>query len=146
VTIETIPVDSQGLLDLDFLRRRLPETALLCTMAVNNITGVIAPISAISTLIREDATAAATSSSFGCLWFVDGVAALGKRQLSLTELGVHYACFSGHKVHSPKGIGFIYIRPNAPFSPTIIGGGQERGKRYKFLPNLRFLCPHLLRP
>lgn len=122
VEIESIPVDSNGILDLEFMESRLAQTALICTMAVNNETGVIQPLERISELL-------ATSEGRGCLWFVDGVQALGKVPIRLSELGAHYSCFSGHKLNAPKGIGFLWVHKDAPFTPMIVGGGQERGKR-----------------
>jgi cysteine sulfinate desulfinase/cysteine desulfurase-like protein/rhodanese-related sulfurtransferase len=122
VTLEAIPVDERGLFDHNFISTRLHETALLCTMAVNNETGVIQPLQPLAELLK-------TPAGQGCLWFVDGVQALGKMKLQLDSLGAHYACFSGHKLNAPKGIGFLYIRSGAPFTPLIVGGGQERGMR-----------------
>ncbi len=122
VTLEAIPVDTTGLPDLDFVSERLPQTALICTMAVNNETGVIQPLQKISELL-------ASPAGRGCLWFVDGVQALGKIPFHLSSLGAHYACFSGHKLNAPKGIGFLWVRSDAPYTPMIVGGGQERGKR-----------------
>lgn len=122
VTLEAIPVDPNGLFDFDFVESRLPETALLCTMAVNNETGVIQPLEKIAALLNSTA-------GHDCLWFVDGVQALGKIPLKLSTLGAHYACFSGHKLNAPKGIGFLWVRQDAPYTPMIVGGGQERGKR-----------------
>jgi cysteine sulfinate desulfinase/cysteine desulfurase-like protein/rhodanese-related sulfurtransferase len=122
VSIEAIPVDDKGLADLEFIGERLAQTALICTMAVNNETGVIQPLDKISALLSSPDGAQ-------CLWFVDGVQALGKINLDLKSLGAHYACFSGHKLNAPKGIGFLWVRGDAPYTPMIVGGGQERGKR-----------------
>ena len=63
------------------------------------------------------------------LWLVDGVQALGKMDLQLPARGVDYAVFSGHKLHAPKGIGLLYVRRGAPFTPLVVGGGQEAGLR-----------------
>jgi hypothetical protein len=63
------------------------------------------------------------------LWLVDCVQALGKMELNLGRTRIDYAPFSGHKLYAPKGIGFLYVREGAPFSPLIVGGGQEKGKR-----------------
>lgn len=122
VIIEAIPVDSKGIFDFKFIESRLQETALLCTMAVNNETGVIQPLQPLADLLG-------TQEGSGCLWFIDGVQALGKFPLQLNKLGAHYACFSGHKINAPKGIGFLYVRSGAPYTPLIVGGGQERGMR-----------------
>ena len=60
---------------------------------------------------------------------VDCVQALGKQNLELDNTSIDYAPFSGHKLYGPKGIGFMAIRDSAPFTPLIIGGGQESGYR-----------------
>lgn len=122
VAVEAIPVDEKGIADLEFISGHLPQTALICTMAVNNETGVIQPLEKLSALLK-------TSAGSDCRWFVDGVQALGKIQLNLKTLGAHYACFSGHKLNAPKGIGFLWVRADAPYTAMIVGGGQERGKR-----------------
>jgi cysteine desulfurase len=119
--IEAIPVDSEGQIRLEFLREHLPRTAFLCTMAVNNETGVIQNLAAIESLLHE------TSSQ--ALWLVDCVQALGKIKLQLNSLRINYATFSGHKLYAPKGIGFLYVKKDSPLTPLIAGGGQEKGLR-----------------
>lgn len=84
-------------------------------MAANNETGVISDL---------DGIAAALAGS-PALWMVDGVQALGKLPLRLEERGIDYAPFSGHKLYAPKGIGLLYVREGAPFTPLLAGGGQE---------------------
>jgi cysteine sulfinate desulfinase/cysteine desulfurase-like protein/glyoxylase-like metal-dependent hydrolase (beta-lactamase superfamily II)/rhodanese-related sulfurtransferase len=116
-----LPVDSQGLLKLDILRRELPHAVMLCTMAVNNETGVIQDLAAIESLLHELRS--------NTLWMVDCVQALGKIPLRLSSQRIDYAPFSGHKLYAPKGIGFLYVRKNTPFFPLIVGGGQEKGLR-----------------
>lgn len=122
VEIEAIPVNSNGIFDQRFIAERISETALLCTMAVNNETGVIQPLAPLIEVLGSQA-------GQDCFWFIDGVQALGKVSLDLEKLGAHYACFSGHKLNAPKGIGFLYVRNGAPYTPLIVGGGQERGLR-----------------
>lgn len=117
----SIPVDENGLLDLPFIRKQLPETILLCTMAVNNETGVIQDLKEIDRLLRETKSDA--------LWLADCVQALGKISLGLSNTRIDYAPFSGHKFYAPKGIGFLYVSERAPIFPLMVGGGQERGLR-----------------
>jgi rhodanese-related sulfurtransferase len=62
-------------------------------------------------------------------WMVDCVQALGKLPLDLANTRIDYAPFSGHKLHAPKGIGILYVRDGAPYTPLMIGGGQEGGQR-----------------
>jgi cysteine desulfurase len=119
--IVELPVDSRGQLRLDVLRSELPSAALLCTMAVNNETGVVQDLAAIEGILAEQGSAA--------LWLVDCVQALGKQKLELASRRIDYAAFSGHKLYAPKGIGFLYVRKGAPFTPLIVGGGQEKGQR-----------------
>lgn len=114
-----IPVNLQGLHDLAFLREHAPRAALVCTMAVNNETGVISDLAAISAALEGS----------HALWLVDSVQALGKQALDLANTRIDYASFSGHKLYAPKGIGLLYVRPGAPFTPLMVGGGQESAQR-----------------
>ncbi|MEO7150968.1 MAG: aminotransferase class V-fold PLP-dependent enzyme [Burkholderiaceae bacterium] len=119
--IVALPVDGEGRHDLARLHTLAPETALLCTMAANNETGVISDLAGI-----EQALLTSGSSA---LWLVDGVQALGKLPLKLAATRIDYAPFSGHKLYAPKGIGLLYVRAGAPFTPLMVGGGQEAGDR-----------------
>jgi cysteine sulfinate desulfinase/cysteine desulfurase-like protein/rhodanese-related sulfurtransferase len=119
--LRALPVDSEGQHDLQTLAQWLPDTALLCTMAANNETGVITNLAAI-----EDMLLASNSKA---LWLVDCVQALGKMDLDLQHSRIDYAPFSGHKLYAPKGIGMLYVRRSAPFTPLMAGGGQEGGLR-----------------
>lgn len=117
--IRSLPVDHHGQHDLEVLRRLAPDAALICTMAANNETGTISDL---------DGIAAAMGSS-PALWLVDCVQALGKLQLRLSQTRIDYAPFSGHKLYAPKGIGMLYVRDGAPYTPLLVGGGQEHGLR-----------------
>ena len=119
--ILAIPVDSNGILDLTFIAEHIPNALMICTMAVNNETGVYQDLDAIEQTIRflnPDVS-----------WMVDCVQALGKKQLNLSATTIDYAPFSGHKLYAPKGIGFLYIRAGSAYTPFIAGGGQESGMR-----------------
>ena len=117
--ILAIPVDRNGRHDLDWLRAHAPAAGLVCTMAANNETGVISDLDGIAAILRGSCA----------LWLVDGVQALGKLPLELIERRIDYAPFSGHKFYAPKGIGLLYVRAGAPFTPLLTGGGQEGGLR-----------------
>lgn len=119
--IKAIPVDQMGNLDNDFIAEHVPSALMICTMAVNNETGVFQDLPELDRCIRQH--------NLGVFWMVDCVQALGKRPLILANTSIDYAPFSGHKLYAPKGIGFVYIRDNAPFTPFIAGGGQEGGLR-----------------
>lgn len=116
-----IPVDSEGQLDLEFLAQYAGDADLICTMAVNNETGVIHELKAIERTIRENNPRA--------LWMVDAVQAIGKIDLCVEDSTIDYAAVSGHKLYAPKGIGLLYLREGAPFKPLMAGGGQESGAR-----------------
>ena len=119
--LKAIPVDREGRLDLDFIARHVSDAAMICTMAVNNETGVKQDIKALEEAIR--------ANNASIPWMVDCVQALGKLPLTLDETTIDYAPFSGHKLYGPKGIGFMAVREQAPFTPLLIGGGQESGQR-----------------
>lgn len=95
-----------------------PDTRLIALMAVNNETGIKTDIDGVAAIAREAKIP----------FLVDGVSLLGKEQFTIPE-GVSGMCFSGHKLHAPKGIGFSFIRSNMKLSPLISGGEQEYGKR-----------------
>lgn len=115
LTVLPIPVGCDGRHDLAWLRAHAARAGLVCTMAANNETGVISDL---------DGIAAALAGS-PARWMVDGVQALGKLPLKLEERRIDYAPFSGHKLYAPKGIGLLYVREGAPFTPLLAGGGQE---------------------
>ena len=117
--VQAIPVGPDGRHDLAWLRERAPRAGLACTMAANNETGVISDLDAIAQALADSPA----------LWLVDGVQALGKLPLRLAERRIDYAPFSGHKLYAPKGIGLLYVRDGAPFTPLMAGGGQEGAQR-----------------
>jgi cysteine sulfinate desulfinase/cysteine desulfurase-like protein/rhodanese-related sulfurtransferase len=121
LTLYKLPVDGGGSHDLELLRQVAGSAALICTMAANNETGVVTDLDGIEHIIAETGTAA--------YWMVDCVQALGKLTLDLAVTRIDYAPFSGHKLYAPKGIGMLYVRAGAPFTPLIMGGGQESGQR-----------------
>jgi cysteine sulfinate desulfinase/cysteine desulfurase-like protein/rhodanese-related sulfurtransferase len=121
LTLTTLPVGADGRHDLDALRALLPKTAMLCTMAANNETGVVSDLAAIEVQLEQSASRA--------YWMVDCVQALGKLPLALSRSRIDYAPFSGHKLYAPKGIGMLYVRAGAPFTPLMVGGGQESAQR-----------------
>jgi cysteine sulfinate desulfinase/cysteine desulfurase-like protein/rhodanese-related sulfurtransferase len=121
LTLQALPVDADGRHRLDALRELAPRAGLVCTMAANNETGVISDLAAIEAVLHETASSA--------LWMVDCVQALGKLPLALAHTRIDYAPFSGHKLYAPKGVGMLYVRAGAPWTPLMCGGGQEAGQR-----------------
>lgn len=115
-----VPVDSKGRLDIEYLYNSLSDdTAIVSLMWGNNETGVIFPIEEISSEVK----------SRGILFHTDAVQAAGKIPINVGETGVDMLSLSGHKFHAPKGIGVLYVRKGTKFSPFMIGGHQERGRR-----------------
>ena len=121
LTLRALPVDGEGRHRLDILRQLAPRAAMVCTMAANNETGAISNLAAI-----EKALLVSASKAY---WMVDSVQALGKLPLALESTRIDYAPFSGHKLYAPKGIGILYVRDGAPYTPLMAGGGQENGQR-----------------
>lgn len=117
--VAAIPVGVDGRHDLAWLRERAPRAGLVCTMAANNETGVVSDLDGLADVLAGSPA----------LWLVDGVQALGKLPLRLAERRIDYAPFSGHKLYAPKGIGLLYVREGAPFTPLMAGGGQEAAQR-----------------
>ncbi|HSO67041.1 MAG TPA: cysteine desulfurase NifS, partial [Desulfatirhabdiaceae bacterium] len=118
--VDWVPVDQKGNLDLDFLYDHLTsDTAIVSLMWANNETGVIFPIADISARLRK----------IGIVFHTDAVQAVGKIPIDLSKIGVDMLSLSGHKLHAPKGIGALYVRKGTKFSPFLIGGHQENGRR-----------------
>lgn len=119
--LRALPVDASGRHRLDLLRELAPRAGFVCTMAANNETGVVSDLDGIARVLAETGSPA--------LWMVDCVQALGKLPLALDATRIDYAPFSGHKLYAPKGVGLLYVREGAPWTPLMCGGGQEAGQR-----------------
>jgi cysteine desulfurase len=118
--ITELSVDREGRLDLDELKESLSdETAVVSVMYANNETGVIFPIEKVGEIVKEK----------GISFHTDAVQAAGKIPLNMKKSTIDMLSISGHKLHAPKGIGVLYIRKGTRFSPFIIGGHQEKGRR-----------------
>jgi len=118
--VTELPVDQLGQLDLGELTSALrDDTAVVSIMYANNETGVIFPIQGIGEIVK----------SRDIVFHCDAVQAIGKIPISLDSLSVDFLSVSGHKFHAPKGIGMLYIRKGTRFSPLLIGGHQENGRR-----------------
>jgi len=115
-----VPVDRKGILDLDYLYKNLSEdTAIVSLMWANNESGVIFPIEDIGKVLKEK----------GIVFHTDAVQAVGKIPIDLKNVNVDMLSLSGHKLHGPKGVGALYVRKGTKFSPFLIGGHQEKGRR-----------------
>jgi len=119
-SVSEIPVDSHGLLDIEAMEDAITEhTALVTVMWANNETGVIFPVEEIAAMTKRH----------GALFHTDAVQAVGKVQMNLAESPIDMLSLSGHKFHSPKGIGALYVKKGTPYRPFVRGGHQENGRR-----------------
>jgi cysteine desulfurase len=115
-----VPVDRKGMLDLDYLYNSLTDdTAIVSIMWANNETGVIFPVQELSQVIKTK----------GIVFHTDAVQAVGKLPIDVSNSEIDMLSISGHKIHAPKGIGALYVRKGTRFSPFLIGGHQEGGRR-----------------
>jgi len=118
--ITELPVDKNGLLDMENLEKNLtPDTAVVSLMWGNNETGVIFPVEEAARLAHEK----------GILFHTDAVQSAGKIPIKMKNNVIDMLSISGHKLHAPKGIGILYVRRGTRFSPFLIGGHQEKGRR-----------------
>jgi cysteine desulfurase len=118
--VTELPVDKNGILDLENLEKSLtPDTAIVSLMWGNNETGVIFPVEEAAKIAHEK----------GILFHTDAVQATGKISINMKNNVIDMLSISGHKLHAPKGIGVLYIRRGTKFSPFLIGGHQEKGRR-----------------
>jgi cysteine desulfurase len=118
--ITVLPVDGQGRVDPDDVRRALsPRTILVSVMHANNETGVVQPVAEIGAITREA----------GVRLHTDAAQSLGKIPVNVQELQVDFLTVAGHKCYAPKGVGALFIRQGTDFTPLLHGGGQEGGRR-----------------
>lgn len=118
--VTEIPVDREGHLDMDRYKESLtPGTAIVSLMWANNETGVIFPVEEAAQMARDR----------GILFHTDAVQAAGKIPIDLQNSAIDMLSISGHKLHAPKGIGVLYVRKGTKFSPFLVGGHQELGRR-----------------
>ncbi len=120
--ITYLGTDVNGLVSIDELRAALrPDTIMVSIMMVNNEIGALQPVEEIGKAIK--------AFNDEILFHVDAIQAYGKYAINLKKLKIDMLTVSGHKIHGPKGSGFIYIRDKVRVLPQILGGGQEKGMR-----------------
>lgn len=117
-----LPVDHLGHISLEELEKAIREdTILVSVMYVNNEVGAVEPIEAISQCIKK--------KNPKTLFHVDAIQAYGKYKIRPKKQGIDLLSVSGHKIHAPKGVGFLYIRDGVKIRPILFGGGQQKGMR-----------------
>lgn len=115
-----LPVDSEGFVDPDELKKAIrPDTILVTIMYANNETGVIQDLEALVSSARDA----------GVYFHTDAVQATGKIPYNINDLGCDLLSISAHKLYGPKGVGLIYIKSGTKIRPWNEGGGHERGRR-----------------
>ena len=120
--ITYLPVDHNGHIDLDQLREAVrPDTILVSVMYVNNEVGSVEPVAEISKVIK--------AKNPSTIFHVDAIQAYGKYEIRPKKEGIDLLSVSGHKIHGPKGVGFLYIDEKVKIRPLIYGGGQQKGMR-----------------
>ncbi len=118
--VTELPVDGEGRLDLERYARSLTaDTAVVSVMWANNETGVLFPVEEMALMARRK----------GILFHTDAVQAVGKIPINLRDSAIDMLSLSGHKLHAAKGVGALYVRKGTKFSPFLIGGHQEKGRR-----------------
>jgi len=115
-----LPVDSQGLVDPDDLKKAITtKTILVSIMHANNEVGTIEPIADIGRITKEA----------GIYFHTDAVQTVGHIPVDVNMLGVDLLSISAHKLYGPKGIGALYVRKGTEITPLLHGGGQEKKRR-----------------
>lgn len=120
--ITVLGVDEKGLISLEELKHAMrQDTVLVSIMMVNNEIGAVEPVAEAAQVIKAE--------NPNTLFHVDAIQAYGKYRIYPKRMGIDLLSVSGHKIHAPKGIGFLYIRDRVKVKPVLYGGGQQGGMR-----------------
>lgn len=121
-SVTYLDVDENGLISLEELAQAVtPETILVSIMYVNNEIGAVEPIEEAAKLIKE--------KNPNTLFHVDAIQAYGKYQIYPKRMGIDMMSVSSHKIHGPKGVGFLFVKEKTKIKPIIYGGGHQKGMR-----------------
>ncbi len=121
-SVTYLPVDEHGIVSLDALKDALcDDTILVSIMGVNNEVGAVEPI--------EDAAHIVKNFRENILFHVDAIQMYGKLPIYPSRIGIDLMSVSGHKLHGPKGSGFIYVKNKTKLKPLLLGGNQQEGMR-----------------
>lgn len=117
-----LPVDSYGLIGLEDLKRAMTnDTILVSIMHTNNEIGALEPVTEAGALIKR--------MNPCTLFHVDAVQGFGKARIYPKRMNIDMLSVSGHKIHGPKGVGFLYVNEKTKLAPILFGGGQQQGLR-----------------
>lgn len=117
-----LPVDENGIVKLDKLKEALrPDTMLVSVMYVNNEIGALQPVEEIAKIVKANNPAT--------IFHVDAIQSYGKYRIFPKKMGIDLLSVSGHKIHGPKGTGFLYCDSKIKIKPIIFGGGQQKDLR-----------------
>ena len=120
--VTCLPVDAYGVISLEDLKEALrPDTILVSLMQVNNEIGAVEPVAEAGALIKQ--------TNPRTLFHVDAIQAYGKFRIYPGKMNIDLLSVSGHKIHGPKGSGFLYIKDKTKILPILKGGGQQKGMR-----------------
>ena len=120
--ITKIPVDANGILSMEKLESAIrPDTILVSTMYVKNEVGAVVPVEEIGKLVHE--------KNPKTIYHVDAIQGYGKFRIYPKRMGIDLLSVSSHKIHGPKGVGFLYVNEKIKIQPMILGGGQQKGMR-----------------
>lgn len=117
-----LPVDEKGHIQIEALKKSLrTDTILVSVMYVNNEIGALQPVEEISQIVK--------GYNSNIIFHTDAVQAFGKYRIYPKKQGIDALSVSGHKIHGPKGIGFLYVSEKVKIKPIIFGGGQQKNMR-----------------
>ncbi len=121
-TVTYLPVDENGVVSVETVRKAVKDdTILVSIMMVNNEIGAVEPIREIGEMLHKEHPSV--------LFHVDAIQAYGKYEIRPKKMYIDMMSVSGHKLHGPKGIGFLYVNDRVKLKPIIYGGGQQKGMR-----------------